>query len=309
MMHIIYYNGFDPSDHGELFQQLMPDAQIRLWQEGDQQPADYALVWKPPIQMLAGRDDLKAIFNLGAGVDAIMKLSDQIPAHVPIIRLEDAGMAEQMADYVTHAALGYFRHFDQYQRLAGQRQWQPKWPDKKIEFSVAVLGLGVLGSVIVQRLQQLNFPVLGWSRSQKNLAGVDCYFGLDGLRECLSRARVAVGILPLTEATTGILNRTNLAYLPKGAYLINVGRGAHVVEEDLLELLQNGHLAGATLDVFQTEPLPQQHPFWHQANITITPHISAQTVLEEGNQQIAGKLRQLEQGLPVTGVINRQLGY
>jgi len=119
-MKIIYYNAFDPKDHGQLFAQTMPEAEVRLWREGDVGPADYALVWKPPAAMLANRNELKAIFNLGAGVDAIMKLNDQIPAHVPIIRLEDAGMGEQMADYVSHAVLGYFRHFDQYrQEVAG----------------------------------------------------------------------------------------------------------------------------------------------------------------------------------------------
>jgi len=312
-MKIIYYNAFDPKDHGALFQQAItpriPAAEVRLWHEGDDGPADYALVWKPPIQMLAGRNALKAIFNLGAGVDAIMKQSDQIPAHVPIIRLEDAGMGEQMADYVSHAALEYYRHFDQYRQQAAKISWQPKWPDKKSDFAIAVLGLGVLGRVIVERLQLLNFPVLGWSRTQKNLHGVACYSGADGLKTCLSKARAVVNILPLTDATRDILNAESLSHLPKGAFLINVGRGAHLVEQDLLALLQNGHIAAATLDVFQTEPLPQNHPFWKQPNLTITPHISAQTLLDDGNAQIAEKLHRLEQGLPVTGVIDRNEGY
>lgn len=308
-MDIIYYNAVDPRDQGEQFKKLMPDARIRLWHEGDTAPADYALVWKPPVQMLAGRHDLKAIFNLGAGVDAILKIADQIPAQVPIIRLEDAGMGEEMADYVSHASLRYFRHFDQYQRLADQAMWQPKRPAHKVDFPIAVLGLGVLGQVIVQRLRQLNFPILGWSRSEKSLEGVSCFFGPQGLRDCLAKAKVAVCILPLTEATTGILNRSTLSLLPQGAYLINVGRGAQVVEEDLLALLQSGHLAGATLDVFQTEPLPRDHSFWQQPNVTITPHISAQTIPEQADAQVAEKLRRLEQGLPVTGVINRQSGY
>ena len=308
-MNIIYYNAFDPKDHGQLFAHLMPQARVRLWKEGDAAPADYALVWKPPAAMLANRNDLKAVFNLGAGVDAIMKLDDQIPAHVPIIRLEDAGMGEQMADYVSHAVLGYFRNFDQYRHEAAQRKWLPKWPGKKRDFRVAVLGLGVLGNVIVERLKQLNFPVLGWSRSQKNIDGVSCFFGPDGLRQCLSQASAVVAILPLTSQTAQLLNRDTLSHMPRGAYLINVGRGAHVVEADLLALLQSGHLAGATLDVFQTEPLPHSHPFWTEPNLTITPHISAQTLLDVGSEQIAAKLQRLEQGLPVTGVIDRKKGY
>jgi len=308
-MKIIYYNAFDPKDHGQLFQQRMPDAEVRLWQAGDVAPADYALVWKPPEAMLAGRNDLKAVFNLGAGVDAIMKLDDQIPAHVPIIRLEDAGMGEQMADYVSHAVLGYFRHFDQYRNETTQQKWLPKWPANKKDFHVAVLGLGVLGSVIVERLQYLNFPVLGWSRTQKMLPGVTCYSGADGLKQCLASASAVVSILPLTEQTIHLLNRDTMSHMKRGAYLINVGRGAHIVEADLLALLQNGHLGGATLDVFQNEPLPLSHPFWKAPNLNITPHISAQTLLDEGNAQIVTKLQRLEQGLPVTGLIDRQKGY
>ena len=308
-MKIIYYNAFDPTDQVELLRQLLPQAEVRLWQEGDTAQADYALVWNPPAAMLAGRNELKAIFNLGAGVDALMKLNDQLPAHVPIIRMEDAGMGEQMADYVSHAVLRYFRHFDQYQQQANSASWQQKGSDKKRDFNIAVLGLGVLGKVIAKRLQMLNFPVLGWSRTQKQLEGVTCFWGANGLNSCLAQARVAVNILPLTDATKHIFNRSALSQLPKGAYLVNVGRGAHVVETDLLALLQSGHLAGATLDVFQTEPLPADHAFWTQPNVTITPHIAAQTLIDDGYAQIAEKLQRLEQGLPVTGVIDRNRGY
>jgi len=308
-MKIIYYNGFDLPDEGAAFNAMMPEAEVRKWHAGDHEPADYALVWKPPIEMLANRTELKAIFNLGAGVDAMMKMVDQLPTNVPVIRLEDAGMAEQMADYVSSAVLRYYRHLDDYQQQAAHHRWQPKWPDNKKEFTVAVLGLGVLGSVIARRLQQLHFPVLGWSRTKKNLDGVICFSGTNELTTCLAKARVVVCILPLTPETSGILNRTTLSALPKGAYVINVGRGAHVVEEDLLTLLQNAHLAGATLDVFQTEPLPAAHPFWQQHKVTITPHISAQTLLDDAYIQIAEKIKHFEKGLPVTGVIDRSKGY
>jgi glyoxylate/hydroxypyruvate reductase A len=308
-MKVIYYNAVDPEDHGQQFQQLVPEAEVRLWREGDNDAADYALVWRPPAAMLKGRSDLKAIFNMGAGVDAILKLNQDIPSHVPIIRIEDAGMGEQMADYASFAVLRYYRQFDLYQNQQERHAWVQKKPASKNDFRLAVLGLGVLGQVIVQRLLALNFPVSGWSRSQKNIDGVRCFSGEDGLAQCLASANAVVSILPLTVETTGILNRATLSHLPKGAFLINVGRGAHVVEEDLLALLQSGHLAGATLDVFQTEPLPDHHPFWGRSDVTITPHISALTLVEEGNAQIAEKLRRLEQGLAVTGEINRSTGY
>ncbi len=313
-MRIIYYNTADPGGAGiAAFQQRLPEAQIRLWHPGDESPADYALVWKPPLAMLAGRPELKAICNLGAGVDAILPLLAQLPAHVPVYRLEDAGMGEQMADYVSLAVLGYFRRMDEYRQLATQACWQPKPARNKSAFPVTILGLGVLGQAIAQRLLLLGFPVSGWSRSAKQFSeqirGVNCYHGQDQLSAALAEAKVLVSILPLTEQTRAIINRQTLMHMPAGGYLINVGRGAHVVEADLLQLLANGHLAGATLDVVQTEPLPPSHALWQNNKITITPHISALTLAQESEIQFAEKIRRLEQGLPVTGMIDRSRGY
>lgn len=309
-MNIIYYNGFDPSDTGiNAYRRILPQATIRQWQHGDQAPADYALVWKPPAEMLAGRDDLKAIINLGAGVDALLQIKEHIPSHVPIIRLEDAGMGEQMADYVAYAVLRYFRRMDEYEKSARRAHWEPKSARVKSQFPVAVLGLGVLGKAIVEQLQQLGFPVVGWSRSAKPELGIPCFSGEQGLAACLAQAQVAVCILPLTPQTDGLLNRATLMHLPQGAYLINVGRGAQVVESDLLELIRTGHLAGTTLDVVQTEPLAKDHPFWHQPTITITPHVSALTIVEQAEAQLADKIQRIEQGLPVTGIVDRHKGY
>ena len=309
-MHIIYYNGSDASEDGlNAYRKSLPQANIRQWLPGDQAPADYALVWKPPAEMLAGRSDLKAIISLGAGVDALLRIQEHLPANVPIVRLEDAGMAEQMADYVSYAVLRYFRRMDEYQKHADHAQWQPLAPRTKSQFPIAVLGLGVLGKAIAQRLQQLGFPVLGWSRSVKAELGLPNFSGEQGLADCLAQAQVAVAILPLTAETNRLLNRTTLSHLPRGAYLINVGRGAQVVEADLLELIRNGHLAGATLDVFHTEPLAADHPFWQEPNITITPHVSALTIVEQAQAQLAQKIQRIEQGLPITGIVDRHKGY
>ena len=163
-MKILYYNASDLDDHGQLLQPHFPDAEIRLWRPGDQAPADYAVVWRAPAEMWAGRTGLKAICSLGAGVDALLQFQEQLPPFVPLIRLEDAGMGEQMADYVSYAVLRYYRRFDQYQRQAGAALWQPLRPVSKATFTVAVLGLGVLGATVARRLQALTFPVGGWSR-------------------------------------------------------------------------------------------------------------------------------------------------
>jgi len=294
------------------FNKALPQAEVRFWQEGDNAPADYALVWRPPPAMLQGRSDLKAIFNLGAGVDAILKLGDALPAGVPLIRIEDGGMAIQMASYVTHAVLGYFGRYDIYRQQAARREWRPLPEPSKRDFSIGILGLGVLGSRIAAALAHFEFPLNGWSRTPKELPGVRNFVGDDALDEFLRASRVLVCILPLTDATRGIVNRKNMEKLQKGAegaYLINVARGGHVVEADLLALIHEGQIAAATLDVFEQEPLPPGHPFWQEPRISITPHISAITVDEDSVQQICAKIQLLEQGKTVSGIIDRSNGY
>ncbi|MDY7573223.1 glyoxylate/hydroxypyruvate reductase A [Actimicrobium sp. CCI2.3] len=309
-MQIIYYADSGPAEQWltELHTAL-PLADVRVWHEGDTAPADYAVVWKPPAAMLQGRIDLKAIFNLGAGVDAILQLGDALSAGVPVVRLDDAGMAVQMADYVSHAVLRYFRRFDEFDAQARDHQWRFLKPRRKEEFSVGILGMGVLGTRIAEALLSCGFPVRGWSRSRKEIAGVQSHAGADELAAFLAQSQVLVCVLPLTPQTTDILDRATLAMLPKGAYLINVARGAQLVEQDLLDLLDEGHLGGATLDVFREEPLPSDHPFWNQPRITITPHISALTLRGDSVRQIAAKIKQMERGQPVAGLVDRTKGY
>ncbi len=287
----------------------MPHAEVSVWQEGDQTPADYAIVWKPLAAMLDGRADLMAIFSRGAGVDGILLSGAALPAQVPVIRLTDAGMGVQMAEFVTHAVLRYFRQFDVFAEDAAQKKWQPRLPQKREDFRIGVLGMGVLGQKIIRALQTFEFPINAWSRSAKNMEGVQSFSGEEGLAEFLSSSKVLVCILPLTDETRGILNFKNLSQLPRGAYLINVARGAHVVEDDLLSLIQSGHLAGATLDVFAQEPLPLDHAFWQEKRITITPHVAAVTMIDESAEQIAQKIARLEHGETVDGVVDRQRGY
>jgi len=294
------------------FGKALPQAEIRFWQEGDNAPADYALVWRPPAAMLQGRRDLKAIFNLGAGVDAILKLGAALPSGVPLIRIEDGGMAIQMASYVTHAVLGYFGRYDIYRQQAARGEWRPLPEPDKQEFSVGILGLGVLGTRIAAALHHFDFPLNGWSRTPKELPGVRNFVGAEALDDFLRASRVLVCILPLTDATRGIVNRENLQKLRKGAegaYLINVARGGHVVEADLLALIQEGQIAAATLDVFEQEPLAPDHPFWQEPRISITPHISAITVDTDSVRQISDKIRLMEQGKAVSGIIDRSNGY
>lgn len=309
-MRILFYSA-DTSNQEAWLHALgsaLPKADIVPWQADDKRPADYAIVWKPPAEMLTAHPELKAVFNLGAGVDAILQLG-VVPETLPLIRIDDGGMAEQMAEFATQATLRYYRRLDQYEQQARQGLWQPLEPFKKENFAVGILGMGVLGQRIAASLQHFGFTVHGWSRSRKEVSGVTSFAGTEQLSAFLQRARVLICILPLTPETSGILNRSTLSQLPRGSYLINLARGGHLVEDDLLPLLEQGQLAGATLDVLANEPLAPTHPFWRDPRITITPHISALTVLSMAARQIADKLPALQQGQPVAGLVNRRLGY
>ena len=278
-------------------------------------PADYAVVWAPPQAFVdqqaadssLGPSRLKAIFNIGAGVDALMTLN--IPSHVQLVRLDDAGMSVQMAEYVCHALIRHFREFDGYEADVGQGKWSYRKPRSRADFPVGVMGLGVLGERVAKAVAQFDFPVMGWSRSAKSVNGVRCFAGDQQFDDFLKASKVLVCLLPLTPETQGIMRRETLARLQAGGYVINVARGAHLVEEDLITLIDSGHLAGATLDVFCTEPVPAGHAFWTHPKVTITPHTSARTLRDETIAQIAGKIMALERGETVAGSVDPLRGY
>ena len=287
-------------------QAALPDASISVWQPGAPQ-ADYAVVWAPPQQFMDEQQALKALFNIGAGVDALLKL--RLPPGVRVVRLDDAGMAVQMAEYVCHAVIRHFREFDAYEADMQAGRWGYRKPRLRSEFPVGVMGLGVLGERVAKAVAQFEFPVNGWSRSHKAIEGVRGFSGADGFNEFLAASRVLVNLLPLTPDTADIMDRETLSRLQPGAYVVNVARGAHLVEEDLLALIDSGHVAGATLDVFRQEPLPVGHAFWNHPRIVATPHTSARTLREESIAQIAGKMAALQRGEAVAGIVDPGRGY
>lgn len=295
------------------FARALPDAELREWQAGDTAPADFAVVWRPPRDMLAGRDDLRAIFNLGAGVDAILALEREQPGTLPrnakLVRLEDTGMAPQMAEYVTHAVLRYMRRFDEYQTLQTGRRWQELDAHPRETFTVGVLGLGVLGAHVAQTVAAFGMPVRGYSRSARKIDGVTTFASEAQFEAFLDGVKVLVNLLPHTPDTGDVLNARTFSKLARGAYLINVARGGHLVEQDLLEALRSGQIAAATLDVFRDEPLPPDHLFWREPRITITPHISALTLREESVAQVAQKITALLRGETIGGVVDIDHGY
>lgn len=291
----------------------LPGVELREWQPGDTAPADIAIVWRPPREMLAGRADLRAIFNMGAGVDAILALERDHPGTLPpgaqLVRLEDTGMAQQMSEYVMHAVLRYMRRFGEYERQQTQGHWHVLEPHRRETFTVGVMGLGVLGSHVANTLASFGLPVRGYSRTARQINGVTTYAGAAQRDAFLDGVKVLVNLLPHTPDTHAVLNAQLFAKLAHGAYLINIARGAHLAEQDLLDALDGGQMAAATLDVFVDEPLPLQHPFWKDPRISITPHISALTLREESVAQIAQKVGALARGEAIGGVVDITRGY
>ena len=287
----------------------LPDVEVMLWhRDMPVQNADIAVVWSPPDEFFARERKLRVAFNLGAGVDGLLKLPS-LPAELPIVRLEDAGMAVQMAEYAVWAVTRASRQFDDY--VAQQREgvWQPLPELRRTQWPMGVLGTGIMGTTVAQTLAALDYPVAGWSRSGKVPAGVESFAGTEQLPAFLARTRVLINTLPLTPDTRDIMRRETLQQLLPQAHIINMGRGDHLVEDDLLALLNTGHVQGATLDVFRQEPLPAGHPFWAHPGVTITPHVAALSLQHETVAQVTDKLARFINGEPLTGVIARERGY
>ena len=302
----ICFDKLDPAPWVQGVQAALPQARVSVWSPGAPQ-ADMAIVWAPPQQFIDEQPGLKALFNIGAGVDALLQL--RLPPSLQVIRLDDAGMSVQMAEYVCHAVIRHFREFAAYDEDAQTGRWAFRKPRSRAECAVGVMGLGVLGERVAQALRVFEFPVNGYSRSLKHIEGVRSFAGREQLGAFLQASRVLVNLMPLTPETDNILNRDTLSLLQPGGYVINVARGRHLVDEDLIALIDSGHLAGATLDVFRTEPLPPEHPFWRHPKITVTPHTSARTLREQSIAQIVGKLQALQRGEPVRGVVDPERGY
>lgn len=313
-MNILFHmHAEDPEAWRVEFARRLPDAQLRVWQPGDTAAADYAVVWRPPAEMLRGRPGLKAVFNLGAGVDALFELlrddPDVLAPDVPIFKLDDAGMSEQMAHYAAHAVLRHFRRFDEYARQQQRACWAQLPACEAAAFPVGVMGLGALGTRVAQALVALGFAVRGWARSARSVEGLRCFAGEREFDDFLAGLQVVVNLLPLTAETESILDRRLFARLARGARVVNLARGAHLVEADLLAALDDGQLSAASLDVFRDEPLPPDHPFWRHPRIEITPHVAARTTVAASVGQIVERIRGLELGQAVAGKVDRGRGY
>lgn len=287
----------------------LPDATIYT-QDEDYNPAeiDYALLWKQPQGMIKNLENIRAIFSLGAGVEHVLS-APSLPEDVPIIRLEDAGMAQQMIEYHIYATLHFMRDFDHYLRHEKDGDWHPHDVAEISDFRVGVMGLGALGAAVATSLSNLGFHVSGWSRRMKAIENVATFAGDETLDEFLGQSDILICLLPRTRQTEGLLDSARLSKLPANAAIINASRGTAIVEEDLLRLVDTGHLRGAFLDVARNEPLPKGHPFWNHPKIRLTPHIAAATRIGPAVDQIADNIDRLEKGETPAGLVDRDTGY
>ncbi len=294
----------------ESFKQQSSEWTFHIWTpESPPIGAHYAVVWQPPQALFKQEKNLKAVFNLGAGVDAL-GVGTVIPKELPVYRVEDGGMAAQMAEYAIYGVILATGRFDVYARQQAERRWQTHAPILRAQWPVGVMGYGQIGAQVAQSVAQLGYTVAAWARSKRTeTQGVELFTGAAQFEQFLQRTRILINVLPLTDATRGIINRRTLALLRPDGFVINMARGAHVVDEDLLAAVRSRQLRGALLDVFHTEPLPAEHPFWTEPGITITPHIAGISMRQETTAQIMHKIALLQQGQEPSGRVDTQLQY
>ena len=305
---------WDPKSWAERFRSLWPGRDIRLWPDGVGNPSDiaYACAWMPPPGLLATLPNLRAIFSLGAGVDHL--LADPALPDVPIARIVDPDLTMRMREYVTLHVLLHHRRQRLYDAQQRERRWLDHEQPAANEVSIGIMGIGELGRDAATTLAQLGFNVAGWSRTPKSIAGVETFHGGDGLEALLARSEILVALLPNTPTTQGILNLRLLRKLKRdgplgGAYLINAGRGNLQVDADVMAALDEGSLAGASLDVFPTEPLTKDSPLWSHPKVFVTPHNAAASVARTLVGNVLKQIENFEAGYPLRNLVDRKAGY
>jgi glyoxylate/hydroxypyruvate reductase len=299
----------DPVAWSAALKAAMPALDVRVSPDlGNPADIETALVWKAPPGELAALPNLKLITNLGAGVDPILA-DPTIPPHIPVARLGDEVMAQMMAQFVTMCVLRHYRDLGRYVRQQRESRWHYELPRASYECRVGVMGIGMLGGAAARMLTSTGFPVAGWGRSPRTINGVETFHGADGLAPFLARTEILVCLLPLTHETRHLVGRDVLYRLPRGAKLVNCGRGGTVDEAALLAALEDGQIAEATLDVFETEPLPPAHPFWTMDNVLVLPHTASIAVPEIAARDVVENIRRLETGQELLNIVDRRRGY
>ncbi len=301
----------DPAAAGkwrDCLARLAPGLEFRQWPDaGNPIQVHYLLAWESPADLAEQFGNLRVLYSAGAGVDQFDMA--RLPDQVSLVRLVDSSMADIMAEYVLYGVLALHRDILAYQEDQHSGRWHPRPILEASQRRIGIMGVGHLGRAALDRLQPLGFQLSGWNRSLKDVPGGRCYVGLEQLEDFLGQCDILVNMLPLTSDTTGILNAARLGCLPHGAGLINVGRGAHVIEQDLLAALDEGRLGGAVLDVLAQEPPSPDNPFWKHPRVLLTPHIASDVQVEGAVAVIVENLRREREGLPLLNVVDRSRGY
>lgn len=306
---LIVSPGKDPEPWVEALKNQHPGLNIVVYPEDhDKEEVNFALTWKHPRGLFRNYPNLKVVASMGAGVDHITS-DPGLPEGIKITRVVDPMLAEDMAEFILALILSEIKNLPLYQANEKKEQWKPRPYRRNKEVTVGILGLGVMGKAAARLLVRNGFRVRGWSRTSKDLEGISSFSGTDELKEFLGRSEFLVNLLPLTPETEKILNKTIFEQLPAQAYLINVARGEHLVEHDLLETIDQGHLSGAALDVFWEEPLRKNHPFWEHPRIRVTPHIASATDARAVLPQIVENYERMMEEEPLKNVVERKKGY
>ncbi|UQI29150.1 glyoxylate/hydroxypyruvate reductase A [Pseudomonas bijieensis] len=291
-----------------LFAEHAPDIEWRAWPDiGDPRDIQYLAAWQAPDELETLLPNLQVLFALSAGVDQLDL--GRLPTTLPVVRLLDPGISQGMCEYASFAVLSLHRDMLRYRQQQAERCWQAHRLVPAHQRRVGVMGLGLQARQILATLKTFGFALSGWARSEHRLDGVACFAGDEQLPAFLGQCDIVLCVLPLTEQTRGILDRQLFQQLPKGAALVNMGRGGHLVEADLLEALADGQLSAAVLDVLEQEPAAPEHPFWHHPQILLTPHIAAMTQPESAFGVLLENIRRHQRGEAMLGLVDRARSY
>ena len=290
------------------FAEHAPDVPFRMWPDiGDAAQVRYLATWTLPADLAQTLTNLEVLFCVGAGIDQL-DLS-QVPDSIPVVRMVEPGLVAGMVEFVMLAVLALHRDWPAYAAQQRDRRWQPLRVARAQERRVGVMGLGVLGRAVLEKLHGFGFRCAAWSRSEHRLEGIECHAGAAAMTAFLARTDILVNLLPLTPETRGILSRELFEALPRGASVINVGRGKHLVAADLIAALDAGQVSAAIVDVTDPEPLPPEHPFWTHPRIVVTPHIASETQPETSAAVVIDNIRRHQRGEPLIGLVDRKRGY
>ena len=293
----------------DAFSRAMPELEVRLWPDtGDPSEINCALLWGPPPELFDRLDNLEVIFSIGAGVDSLLNCP-ALPVHLPIVRMVESELTAGMVEFCLFHILRFHRLMPQFESNRIARRWEELTQAPASEITVGVMGLGVLGRALARQLNALRYQVVGYRRSAGDIAGMEIFHGEEQLEAFMRRSEMLVALMPSTRETRGLVNRKTLSWLPSGSYFINAGRGDLVNEQDLVSALDEGSLSGAALDVFETEPLPDDSALWTHDKVYLTPHIASITHPPTACRYIADAINDFRQDKPWPNLVETDRGY